>query len=1088
MGGMDAGGLVGSDQEVAVLSAALARALDGASGLVLVTGEPGVGKTALVAEVCERARRQGTAVLAASCWDGAGAPGYWPWVQVVRSLERTVDHSHWSAVRVAGGPTIDLLLGEGPVRAGAVGADTEGFQVYDAVTSLLVRASSEQPVLIAIEDLQWADPASLRLLDFLVRHAALEPIAVLGTLRIAEGHDPDGLLAGLLARATMLPLAGLDVGAVADLVARVAGRPPDPDIADSIARRTGGNPFFVEQTAHLWRAGGSPSATPPGVREAVERRLARLPSETVELLTVASLWGIEFEPEVVAAAASQAPGPAHDRLSHTLEAGLIAPASGTRLRFVHDLVRESLCTSLSAADKAAMHAAAFRAVASRPELAARVLPAQLANHAYLAGSELTVAEAVPPLLDAAHAASARLAAEEAARHYGHALELLRSNGMRPDDITGITGMAGIGNAEIGLALGRELRRAGQLDQARHTYGDLMDDARRRADPVLAAKAVLGLHAVGHGMDAPEAVELIDAAYEDLAHAGGTTHTPLSARLLAAASRARAHHIGADRDHAERLSARAVELARAGGDADALGFCLLARHDAIWAPGTATERLALAEEMVEVARRGSDIELELQGSLLKVVALLELGEPRGLDEHRTFVALAGRAGLPRFQYLSMSREAAVATLQGRFTSARLQADEALALGKRLDEVDRFGVWCDQVWELARLQGQFDEIDGIVAGLRAAGDPHVIVLEATVALDRGDPALAIRRLDDLERLGRRWPRWAALMWLTFLAELAVASGDAELCGRTRQAIAPYVDQWAVLAGAVVIHGPMRYWAALVDAAQHRWDEAVEGFTAAIESADRLGARPWLALARTELAQALIGRAGDGDAERAAALLAETSAAAKNLGMTTVQERSARLLDGFIRTSVEGGPGRPDAFTFDGVVWTLRFAGRTAVVPDAKGLADLHLLLGRPGEDVPAIALLNPESESLVEAVSRFGADPVLDDLAKAAYRHRLGQLDDQLAAALDRGHDDLAADLDRERAALLAELAEATGLSGRSRRLGDEAERARKTVTARIKDTLRRLDTRHPELAAHLRAAVSTGTACRYQPDAPVHWTL
>lgn len=120
--------------------------------------------------------------------------------------------------------------------------------------------------------------------------------------------------------------------------------------------------------------------------------------------------------------------------------------------------------------------------------------------------------------------------------------------------------------------------------------------------------------------------------------------------------------------------------------------------------------------------------------------------------------------------------------------------------------------------------------------------------------------------------------------------------------------------------------------------------------------------------------------------------------------------------------------------------------------------------------------------------MGGDAVLDDTAKAQYRERLSRLDEEIDRALDRYDDRRAAELDAEREALIDELRRASGLAGRTRRLGDEAERARKAVTARIRDALRRLDGHHPELAGHLRASVSTGTSCRYLPAGPVAWEL
>ncbi|MFD1151292.1 ATPase, partial [Saccharothrix hoggarensis] len=168
---------------------------------------------------------------------------------------------------------------------------------------------------------------------------------------------------------------------------------------------------------------------------------------------------------------------------------------------------------------------------------------------------------------------------------------------------------------------------------------------------------------------------------------------------------------------------------------------------------------------------------------------------------------------------------------------------------------------------------------------------------------------------------------------------------------------------------------------------------------------------------------------------------------------------------------GERQAGEFRRDGDVWSLSYRGVTVRMPDSKGLRDLHVLLSSPGEAVAAVSLLAPEAV----ASARLGGDPVLDDEAKARYRRRLARLDEEIDHAPD---DDRAAALDRERAALLDELRAAAGLAGRTRRLGDEAERARKAVTARIRDTLRKLDDRHPGLAAHLRETVSTGATCVY----------
>jgi hypothetical protein len=165
----------------------------------------------------------------------------------------------------------------------------------------------------------------------------------------------------------------------------------------------------------------------------------------------------------------------------------------------------------------------------------------------------------------------------------------------------------------------------------------------------------------------------------------------------------------------------------------------------------------------------------------------------------------------------------------------------------------------------------------------------------------------------------------------------------------------------------------------------------------------------------------------------------------------------------------------------VWTLTFDGVTAHLPDSKGLRDLATLLGAPGEPVHAVRLLGGHPPAV-------GADPVLDDRARAGYRARLVELDAEVdeAGADNDPHRADRAQLERE--ALLAELSRVVGLGGRPRRLGDDTERARKAVSARIHDAIARIKRVNPALGRHLRQAVATGTHCSYTPPEPVHWRL
>ncbi|MGI5285678.1 ATP-binding protein [Nonomuraea polychroma] len=1113
--------LIGRDHPAALLRAEIARLIGSHGGLVLVTGEAGIGKTTLVTSAAREARRQGALVVGGACWDSASAPGYWPWTQVIRALRRGAEPGEWAAAERAAGPSLAALLGDqtshedqgtrpspfAPVSpSGAEVPDT--FRLYDAVTSALVALAQRRPVVIVIDDLHVADPASLRLLEFAAQQTWFERVLLIGTYRDAEvepvDHPLRALLSPLGARATTtITLTGLDEAAVAALMARTVGEEPPPDLVAEVHRRTGGNPFFVEQTARLWSSGGSADAIAPGVRDALLRRLSLLPRPVAELLPAAAVLGREFHRQVLAATI-EAPVAHVDRLLElAVVAKLVVTKGGGVFAFAHDLVRETLYDSLD--DPGERHAAVVAALDRSPGLADKMLPSDLARHAYLAGDRVAPGRATDLLLAAARDARGRMAGEEHLGHLRRAYEVSASADRRR-------------HALIALDLGRELNHMGERDAARRMFEEAAAIAGELGDRELPARVALSLRShLGH-----------DQALERLREA--------HARLVGGAV--------PDERVALDLVVHLARLARQGGDDDALAFSLWAHHDIIWGPGTARERVALTGELIDLARRTSDPELEHFARALRWVAMIEQGDPRYLDQFQDYAANARRSEQPHFLMTMAIDESILAAFAGRFAEA-----ESLLSGIRPDSTHDHMEFMlrHHRWAMSWLRGRVEEQEKILDHLRTTAHPCVGVLEALTALQGGDPDLALRRLATEHphdgSLGGGKPHdgspaadgaahdgMSQPLWLRLQAEVAASTQDPELCAAARAALSPHRGQWAVALLGWDLSGPYDLWLGMVDAAEGRWDAAVEELTAAYHSADRMQARPWSVLTRTHLAETLLVRAAPGDAEAARALLDGVRQDAAELGMHHVLE-SVRPSRTPLATSPRDDPRpRPDApdrgdalgllgnawtplsvrstrpdqpaedtpgagqgvtkgeFRRDGAVWSLVFAGRAAHMPDAKGLRDLHTLLSRPGEDVPAVRLLAPEGGEVVVAARRMGGDDVLDEEAKTRYRRRLTQLDEDIDRAVERGDDGRAAEFDRERAALLAELRVAAGLGGRTRRLGDEAERARKTVTARIRDVLRKLDHTHPELAAHLRASISTGSTCRYQPEDKTAWRL
>jgi hypothetical protein len=464
----------------------------------------------------------------------------------------------------------------------------------------------------------------------------------------------------------------------------------------------------------------------------------------------------------------------------------------------------------------------------------------------------------------------------------------------------------------------------------------------------------------------------------------------------------------------------------------------------------------------VARRIADSGMEYFAASFRWVALLELGDPGYLDQYQAFVALAEREGRPRASFASLVDSTIINTLRGRFGEAEALLDQAVtSFGDSHVHFMRMALHLR--WALLLMQGRFDQLDELYPAMRESGHIAADLAAGIAAVHKGDIGTAARLLKEVQA-----DRSVAPLRLRLQAQVAAAVRDPQLIAQARAALSRYAGQWLVSIWGCDVSGPVDLWLGLLDAAEERWDDATARLTAAYRSADRLQARPWSVEARSHLARV---RIASGATDDGTALLAEVEREATSLGMR----------------HLSGAPGGNE-FRRDGAVWVLTFAGRSVHVPDAKGLRDLHYLLSQPGTEIPAVQLLDPQGGAVVVAARRMGGDPVLDEEAKTQYKRRLTQLDEEIDRAVQLGDDRRAAAAERERAALLAELRAAAGLAGRARRLGDEAERARKTVTARIRDTLRKLDQSHPALASHLRATVSTGITCCYQPTEPVPWRL
>ena len=1004
--------LIGRESALAAAGAVLGDALGGSGQFLMISGEAGIGKTALLAALTGQAGPV-PLVLRGFCWEGDGAPPYWPWSQVLRA----------SGVPVADLGEAGWLLQPASRSAGsmsaAAAADAQ-FRLFEAVSRCLADLAQGRPVVVVLDDLHWADGPSLRLLGFLARALAVKPVALLGAYRDTEASSELHELAGT---AQQLALQGLTRGEVEsmawELAEGMAEPKPSSQVTSQLWERSGGNPFFVRELTRLLVAQGSwreHTQIPASVAETLRRRLARLSTGCVRLLEWAAVAGRDIDLSLLARGEVAADEAAIlGLLDEARHAGVIAGTSPPR--FTHDLYRETILDGLAAPARAAVNLSVGRALQARPGPAARV-----AAHLLAAGAPAQP-DALEYSLLAAREATARLGHEDACAHYLRALQIIEDGGA--------SGGAAGERTEILLQLAASHERAGNSDLAMQRFLEAADASRTVGDAVGLASAALGIQTLGHrsGAQNAELAGLLREASEQLAATGG----PLAAqsRVLAALARTMRH--GSDRlPGAEviQIAHRAVALAAASNDASALAGAKLAVHDAMWTPGTAATRLPVIAEMLDAAQASGDDDLAAEAHLLRAAALLELGEPAGRDELLTYVTLAGKLGHARGRWRALTRQATFAQIAGRAEESARLGEQALELGLAIGEPDAIGCFCTSRWSLVALG-----VREPATGMDAADPlwPMFPLLRAWPPAARGQEAEAAAALGDFSVLDITM--WLGLEALAAAAVVfAVAGSDAQRTWVYEQ-LRPYAGTHVVIGGCASYHAAVNHHLGALASSLGDRVTAEGHFRTAIAMHERLGAAGWTRLSQQALTRILATPASQ-----------------------TVNE-----------------------FRPVNDVRLLSYQGKQVQLPDSKGLGDLAVLIGARGADVHVLTLVGHK-------LARMGADPVLDERAKAAFKSRLDDLAQEIDDADAAGNPERAKTLHCERDALIRELAAAAGLGGRDRRLGDETERARKTVSARVRDALSKIERVHPELAAHFRGALQMGTICSYTPDEPTTWKV
>ena len=667
--------------------------------------------------------------------------------------------------------------------------------------------------------------------------------------------------------------------------------------------------------------------------------------------------------------------------------------------------------------------------------------------------------------------------------------------------------------ELLLKVGETAWSAGGAEAGKAPLNETATLAERLGDANLFARSVLLLECPAVGIqagsdDAPRLANL-ERALAML----GERDSPLRAQLMGRLAGLRT--FSGDPVGKDQLGRAALEMARRIGDPRALAYVLGTTPWSIGGPDDVVERIARADELIRAATEAGDERLAAEGHAWKSGFYLELGDMDAVDrETEIHVRFAETSRHVFHRWMATMTRGARALIEGHFDEGDRLMQDALQImvGVRLDAaranlLQGMGMQGYRNLQFEQ-QGRSNELLPAVSALAAAFPliPLWRIAAAAYRLDVGQVDEARRDLDTLAAADfADIPR--DLMWLfamSRLSEVVSALGDGRRAAILYELLLPYAERCATTSFSAY-RGSVSRPLGLLATVLGRYDDAERHFERALATNARIRARVWVTHTQHDYARMLVARDRPGDRERAAAIAAESLAAARQIGMKPLEAKlvqlraAAGLADDAPADLAHAQPTTSTLAVFqrEGDFWTIAYDGKRIRLRDAKGLQYIAHLLRHDGGELHAADLAagvggapSPQGVPDGGAVSAGLGDAgdTLDASARAAYRQRLQELEAELAEATEWADAGRMAKLQAEIEFVRDELSGAYGLGGRARKAADVGDRARKAVTSRIRESIDRIGKEHPALARHFENAIRTGTFCGYQPDRPIRWEL
>jgi class 3 adenylate cyclase len=918
---LSGGGYVGRRAELERLRGIWENARGGPLHLVLIGGEAGVGKTRLSTQLARKTHLEGATVLYGRCDEDLGVP-YQPWTQALDHLVSAAPQPLLEAhVERFGGDLARLvpaLRERVPNMPPARESDpeTERYLMYAAVAGLLQQAGDEEPLMLILDDLHWADAPTLSLLRYVATAGPPTRAMLVATYRdsdVARDHPLTALLAALHSEQAVerMELTGLDADDVAALIVTAMGHELDVDgraFANEITRETAGNPFFANEVLHhltesgafvqdengRWRLAGDLSdlGLPQGVREVIGQRVERLGPDARSVLSAAAVIGREFDLDLLLAVVELSETQVIDLLEKTVAASLLRESTqAERFTFTHALVAHALYADLGLARRTRLHKRIAQALERQcgDEPGERL--GELASHWAAATVSADMGKAICYAQSAARRALAQLAPDEALRWYRQALDLHHH----------AAGEDRVELCELLIGLGEAERQTGSPG-FRQTLLDAAHLAEKLGNRDGLCRAVLansrGFLSQSLAVDF-ERVQALEAAA-----AAVTDDDPRRARVLALL--ASELHLAGDPARCQALAAEAIEIARAAGVPDALAHTLVGAFLATWIPDTLEQRKRLIDELVEIARHLTDPRLRFWGGLGSIAAGMEAGDRArvefGIEEVRT---VADSVPEPTFTFTRFMYECDWACARGELELAERLALQTFEVARKSAQPDAVVFVGAMLFRLRYQQGRAGEL--VEPTVQLAGRPDTNAAYragAALALIEStqiDQAREMTLAEDFGAIPRDWNwSWAMFIWADVCARLGCSDRAEEIF----ELMAPF-------SGLLAVTGP--HAAGSIDWALGRlattlggYGRAEQHFAAAAELETQLGAPLLLARTKAGWARALVASGAPEDFERSRQMLAEAESTAAHLGGALVAREVAECRAAF----AAGAASPPDA----------------------------------------------------------------------------------------------------------------------------------------------------------------------------------